>query len=68
MFIQISHNDVNKKCWFFHKWGLNYDTGYTQYLECKKCPTRKITQLEGGVYQPINIDWLEGKTNKVTLI
>jgi hypothetical protein len=67
MYLQIIYNDVNKKCWFFHKLVLKYDTGYTQYLECKKCPTRKINQPERGVYQPINFEWLKGKTNNVTI-
>lgn len=54
-----------KKCYFFHKWKILKDTGYTVYRECEKCKARQILQPPAGGYQAVNWDWVYGKVDKI---
>lgn len=45
------------KCWIFHRWKTDLDTGYTKYQKCKDCESRRIIQKSEG-YQPINWDYI----------
>lgn len=53
-----------KRCLFWHRWQLVKDTGATIYSECRKCGARRAVQ-NGGVYQPINQDWVLGLTGNI---
>lgn len=49
------------KCLLWHKYQLIKDNGFTAYSQCKDCGSRKAVQPMEG-YQPINHDWLQGKS------
>ena len=55
---------TGKKCFFWHRWRLVKDTGFTKYHECKDCSSRRAAQGD-GVYQPVAWDWLLGKTDTI---
>ena len=62
--MKLQMSVVEDSCWFFHKWEVKKDTGFTVYSKCKKCSARKIEQPEGQGYQPIDSDWLNGEERK----
>ena len=51
-------------CWLFHRWHTVKEGELTTYQECKDCLTRRAL-VRTGVYQPINYEWLDGRTNKL---
>lgn len=53
------------ECLFWHRWELAKDTGFTRYYKCKDCAARHVRQPEGSIYQPIDTDWLTGKTDSI---
>jgi hypothetical protein len=55
---------VGHKCFFFHRWKTVKD-GFTKYEKCKDCPARRISQIEGYGYQPVNYDWLQWQTDEI---
>lgn len=49
-------------CIVWHRWQLAKNNGFTEYFECKDCRARYSRQPDGG-YQPVDVNWLSGKTN-----
>lgn len=43
---------------FIHHYILVRDTGFSMYMQCRKCGNRKVMQPQGVGYQPIDQQWL----------
>lgn len=46
------------KCWFWHKWVTDKETGFTKYQRCTKCDSKRIVSNNKD-YQPIDLDYLD---------
>lgn len=51
MKIQIEYNN---KCWFWHRWNREKDTGINKYEKCLKCGSKRVISDDKSGYQPID--------------
>ena len=49
-------NSANK-CWFWHKWFTDKETGINKYQRCLKCDSKRVISDDSTGYQPVDTDY-----------